>query len=248
MVWNLVIRVRLLLIALLMFTVVMPVVAHPVVHAQDEESQDDTSDDGSMGEDFSYEEEPAYGEDFDDEEEPTYDDAQLADEGTPDDIVDEADLSWLPNTPYRPLDFSPFEEALAKITPERMVELQGMIVEADVQQLQQLMEAGKLSSQELVLFFIDRIRTYDAGQLNSVTQINPDALYLAHLRDVQRTNGESKGPLQGIPVLLKENIATDDELATTAGAIALADSLLHTMPFWYSNCEMPERSFSARPI
>ena len=205
-------RLRLLLVVVLMFTVMLPVISHPVVHAQDEESLGDTSDDGSTGEDLY------------DEEAPTYDDAQLADESTPDDSVEEADLSWLPNTPYRPLDFSPFEEALAEITPARMVELQGMIVEADVEQLQQLMEAGKLSSQELILFCIDRIRTYDAGQLNAITQINPDALYLAHLRDVQRTNGESKGPLQGIPVLLKENIATDDALATTAGAIALADS------------------------
>ncbi len=218
MVWSLVIRSRLLLIAVLLFAVLVPVVSHPVVHAQDEESQGDASDDGATGEDLYYEEAPTY------EEEPTYDDAQLGDEGTPDDSVEEVDLSWLPNTPYRPLDFSPFEEALAKITPERMIELQGMIVEADVQQLQQLMEAGKLSSQELILFSIDRIRTYDAGQLNAITQINPDALYLAHLRDVQRTNGESRGPLQGIPVLLKENIATDDSLATTAGAIALADS------------------------
>ncbi len=206
------IRIRLFLVAALFFTALVPLVSHPVVHAQDEAAQEDPAGDGSSGEDLYY------------EEEPTYDDTQLTDDGTPEDTGEEADLSWLPNTPYRPLDFSPFEDALASITTERMVELQGMIVEADVQQLQQLMEAGKLTSQELVLFYIDRIRTYDAGQLNSVTQINPDALYLAHLRDVQRANGESKGPLQGIPVLLKENIATDDALATTAGAIALADS------------------------
>ena len=91
-------------------------------------------------------------------------------------------------------------------------------------QLQRLMEAGELTSQELVLFYIDRIRTYDVGQLNSITQLNPDALYIAHLRDIQRANGESRGPLQGIPILLKGNIATADAMSTTAGAIALADS------------------------
>lgn len=211
-VWSPVIRIRLLLIAVLLLAALVPVVTHPMVHAQDEEWQDETEDDGSYGEDLYY------------EEEPTYDDAQPEDDGSSEETGEEVDLSWLPNTPYLPLDFSPFEEALTAITPERMVELQGMIVEANVAQLQQLMEAGKLTSQELVLFYIDRIRTYDAGQLNSVTQLNPDALYLAHLRDVQRTNGESKGPLQGIPVLLKENIATGDAMATTAGAIALAES------------------------
>jgi amidase len=211
-VWGLVIRIRLFLVAVLLLAAFVPVVTHPVVHAQDDEWQEETEDDGSYGEDLYY------------EEEPTYDDALPEDDGSSEESGEEEDLSWLPNTPYLPLDFSPFEEALAVIPPERMIELQGMIVEADVAQLQQHMEAGKLTSQELVLFYIDRIRTYDAGQLNSVTQINPDALYLAHLRDVQRTNGESKGPLQGIPVLLKENIATNDAMATTAGAIALAES------------------------
>lgn len=211
-VWSLVNRARLFLVALLLMAAFVPVLAHPAVHAQDDEWQEETTDDGTYGEDLYY------------EEEPTYDDALPAEGDATAETEVEEDLSWLPNSPYRPIDFSPFEEALAKITPERMLELEGMIVEANVQQLQQLMESGKLTSQELVLFYIDRILTYDVGQLNSITQINPDALYLAHLRDIQRTNGESKGPLQGIPVLLKENIATGDDMATTAGAIALADS------------------------
>ena len=128
-------------------------------------------------------------------------------------------------SPYVPLDFSPFTEALAGITPQRMLELQGMIVEANVPQLEGLMEAGKLTSQELVLFYIDRIMKYDVGQLNSVTQLNPDALYLAHLaRHPARQRRESRVRCRAFPVLLKENIATDDSMATTAGAIALADS------------------------
>lgn len=213
-------RLRLLLVVLLLTIAVVPVVDHPRVIAQDEE--DDSGQGDYTGDDLYYEEEPAY------------EDALQPEEGTPaDDIVDdstdtgetpEQDLSWLPTSPYVPLDFSPFTDALAEITPERMLELQGMIVEADVPQLESLLEAGELTSQELVLFYIDRIIRYDAGQLNSVTQLNPDALYLAHLADIQRANGEVKGPLQGIPVLLKENIATDDSMATTAGAIALADS------------------------
>jgi amidase len=208
-----VIRIRLFLIAVVLFGAFLPAVADPVVRAHDEDWEEETGEEEYYGEDLYYEEEPAYDDALPPDEDAWSEESPVAD-----------DLSWLPNTPYRPIDFSPFEEALAGITPERMLELQGMIVEADVAQLQRLMEDGKLTSQELVLFYIDRIRTYDAGQLNSVTEINPDALYLAHLRDVQRTNGESKGPLQGIPILLKENIATGDSMATTAGAIALADS------------------------
>lgn len=211
MVPSLVTRIRLVLVALLLLTAFVPIIDHPHVVAQDDESDDS-------------------GDQIYTDEEPTYDDALQPTEESSDGSVDdsgdgaEEDLSWLPQSPYEPLDFSPFTEALAKITPERMLQLQALIVEADVPQLESYLDAGKLNAQELVLFYIDRIMRYDVGQLNSITQINPDALYLAHLSDVQRTNGESKGSLQGIPVLLKENIATDDSLATTAGAIALADS------------------------
>jgi amidase len=209
--------VRALLVVALLLAALLPSTIDPRALAQDDEWGEETYDED-------YAEEEYYGEDLYYEEAPTYEDALTPGDGNLDQSGEEPDLSWLPNTPYRPLDFSPFEEALAKITPQRMLELQAMIVEADVVQLQQLMESGKLTSQELVLFYIDRIRTYDSGQLNAVIQLNPDALYLAHLRDIQRTNGESKGPLQGIPVLLKENIATDDAMATTAGALALVDA------------------------
>jgi amidase len=210
-------RIRLFFVVLLLVAAVAPIVDHPRIAAQDEE--DDFGQSNSSGEDLYY------------EEEPTYEDALPPEDGVPTDETGndtgdspEQDLSWLPTSPYVPLDFSPFTDALSGITPQRMLELQSMIVEANVPQLEGLLEAGKLTSQELVLFYVDRIIKYDAGQLNSVTQLNPDALYLAHLADIQRANGEVKGPLQGIPVLLKENIATDDSMATTAGAIALAES------------------------
>lgn len=212
-------RIRLLLFVLLLAIVVTPIVDHPRAVAQDEEDASWQSD--SSDEEIYAQEEPTYEDAL-----PPADDGSTEDTGDTGDTGDtpEQDLSWLPNSPYVPLDFSPFAEALAEISPARMRELQSMIVEANVPQLEGMLEAGKLTSQELVLFYIDRIMKYDAGQLNSVTQLNPDALYLAHLADIQRKNGEVKGPLQGIPVLLKENIATDDSMATTAGAIALADS------------------------
>ncbi|HET9659119.1 MAG TPA: amidase family protein [Thermomicrobiales bacterium] len=216
-------RIRLLLVVLLLAMAVVPIVDHPRVVAQDEE--DDSWQDEASGEDLYTEEEPTYEDALPPADDDSYDDS--SDETAVTDETGDApeeDLSWLPTTPYVPLDVSPFTEALAGITPQRMLELQGMIVEADVPQLEALLEAGKLTSQELVLFYVDRIVTYDMGQLNAVTQLNPDALYLAHLADIQRKNGEVKGPLQGIPVLLKENIATEDSMATTAGAIALADA------------------------
>ncbi len=220
MVADLVKRLRLLLVVLLLAIAALPLSPHHSATAQDESDYGEEYDDSTY-----YEDEPNSDDSLYYEEAPTYDDALPPSEGETHDATPEtADLSWLPHTPYEPLDFSPFTEALAALSPARMAELEQMIVGADTVQLQTLLEAGKVTSQELVLFYVDRIMTYDAGQLDSITQIDPDALYQAHLRDIQRKNGESKGPLQGIPVLLKENIATGDSLATTAGAVALADT------------------------
>lgn len=204
-------RIRFILIALLLATTVLPVANSRAVHAQDDETGQYDDYQGDTTTDETYQEEPT---------DPATEEWPVESDSTP----GQTDLSWLPQTPYRPVDFSPFTEALAEITPERMAELEAMIVEADILQLEELMDAGKLTSQDLLLFYVDRIQKYDVGQLNAITQLNPDALYDAHLRDVQRKNGESKGPLQGIPILLKENIATGDSEATTAGAIALADA------------------------
>lgn len=213
---HLVQRFRFFFILLLLITLGTPFVNHPLANAQDDfgETEEETA---TWDEDLYYQEEPAWDESVPAEDQNVYDESLDA-------SPEPEDLSWLPHTPYQPIDFSPFTEALAAITPARMTELEQMIVEADITQLESLMAANQLTSQELVLFYIDRIMKYDVGQLDSITQINPDALYQAHLRDIQRTNGENKGPLQGIPVLLKENIATGDTLATTAGAIALADT------------------------
>ena len=219
MVFRLVKQHRWWLLLLVLMLASTPLVEHSATIAQDDAGEYE-EDPATYDESLYYEEEPAYDDALPPGEQGVYDEEGLQIEGTP----ASEDLSWLPHTPYRPLDFSPFTEALAAISPERMAELDTLIVEADIAQLTASMDAGQLTSQELVLFSIDRIMKYDVGQLDAITQIAPDALYQAHLRDIQRTNGESKGPLQGIPVLLKENIATGDSLATTAGAIALADA------------------------
>ena len=85
------------------------------------------------------------------------------------------------------------------------------------------MADGRLSSVELVTYYIDRIRRYDVDKLNSVIELNPEALTIAAQLDREQATGKARGPLHGIPVLLKDNIATGDQMHTTAGAYALKD-------------------------
>ena len=91
-------------------------------------------------------------------------------------------------------------------------------------QLQQRMDAGKLSSKALVQDDVARIRRLDqAGpSLHSVLELNPDASKIAGALDAKRK--PSHGPLYGIPVLLKDNIDTGDRTLTTAGSLALIDA------------------------
>ena len=97
------------------------------------------------------------------------------------------------------------------------------LLEATVSQLQRLMRRGRLSSVELTGWYLDRIEDLDP-LLGAVIETNPDALRIAHRRDRERRHGTARGPLHGIPVLLKDNIATDDRMETTAGSLALVGS------------------------
>ena len=96
--------------------------------------------------------------------------------------------------------------------------------EFTVTQLQAEMAAGRLTSVKLTRFYLDRIAALDqAGpNVNSVIELNPDALQLADSSDKRRDQGKTIGPLDGIPVLLKDNIDTGDKMQTTAGSFALA--------------------------
>lgn len=97
------------------------------------------------------------------------------------------------------------------------------IVEATIAQLQAAMERGGLRSQDLVNMYLERIRTLDqrGPGVNSVIQINPQARAIARARDKERKDGNVRGPLHGIPILLKDNIDTADRMMTTAGSLAL---------------------------
>ena len=85
--------------------------------------------------------------------------------------------------------------------------------------LQKAMTAGRLTSVQLVKAYLGRIAAYD-GPTNSIRQLSPTALAHAKALDAERKAGRLRGPLHGIPILLKDNIGTADQ-ATTAGSIAL---------------------------
>jgi amidase len=98
------------------------------------------------------------------------------------------------------------------------------ILDAGVREQQAQMEAGKLSSHALVSLYLARIAAIDkrGPRLNSVIELNPDALTIAAAMDRERAAKQVRGPLHGIPVLLKDNIATGDKMSTSAGSLALA--------------------------
>ncbi len=98
--------------------------------------------------------------------------------------------------------------------------------EATIAELQAAMQAGHLTSKHLTHAYIERIRHIDfkGVQLNSVLQINPDALAIAEQLDRERKRTGPRTILHGIPILIKDNIATLDKMKTTAGSLALVGS------------------------
>src|SRR5688572_10936295 len=102
---------------------------------------------------------------------------------------------------------------------EDRFELNEMSIEA----LQQKMENREYTSRALVEMYLRRIKEIDheGFKLNSVIEINPDAVSLAERLDEERGSGQVRGPLHGIPFLLKDNIDTGDRMMTTAGSLAL---------------------------
>jgi amidase len=97
--------------------------------------------------------------------------------------------------------------------------------EATIRQLQEEMALGKLTSVQLTNEYIARIIALDQPGadhgVNSIIELNPDALALAQRADNLRKQGKVLGPLHGIPVLVKDNIDTGDKMQTTAGSFAL---------------------------
>ena len=110
-------------------------------------------------------------------------------------------------------------EAMAATVPKAKFD----VTEKSIAQLQQAMSSGRVTSKEITKQYLARIRAIDkAGpKLNSVIEVNPDALAIAEALDKERKAKGPRGPLHGIPVLIKDNIATGDRMQTTAGSLAL---------------------------
>ena len=95
--------------------------------------------------------------------------------------------------------------------------------ELSIGTLQERMQSGQDSARSLVDKYVARITELDP-HLGSVLELNPEAGEIADLRDRERSQGKSRGPLHGIPVLIKDNIDTADQMKTTAGSLALLNA------------------------
>jgi len=96
--------------------------------------------------------------------------------------------------------------------------------EITISELQEKMNSGKYSAEQITKIYLQRIEDIDkkGPLLNSVIELNPDAITIAKAMDDERKAGKTRGPLHGIPVLIKDNIDTADKMMTTAGSLALA--------------------------
>jgi amidase len=98
--------------------------------------------------------------------------------------------------------------------------------EMSVPELQDAMRTGRFTSRSITEAYLARIEEIDkrGPSINSVIEVNPDAIAIADALDAERKSGGARGPLHGIPVLIKDNIDTADRMMTTAGSLALVGS------------------------
>ncbi len=98
--------------------------------------------------------------------------------------------------------------------------------EASISRLQAAMSAGQVTARQLVERYLERIEAIDRSgpTINAVIEINPDCLAIAGELDQERASRSVRGPLHGIPILIKDNIATADAMQTTEGSLALLGS------------------------
>ncbi len=99
--------------------------------------------------------------------------------------------------------------------------------EWSIRELQQKMTSGELSARQLCALYLERIQQIDRNgpALNAIIELNPEALAIADGLDQERKSGQVRGPLHGVPVVIKDNIDTADRMTTTAGSLALEGSI-----------------------
>lgn len=105
--------------------------------------------------------------------------------------------------------------------------------EKTIDDLQKMIKSGEFNSQKIVKLYLDRIAEIDkkGPGINSIIELNPDALKIAAELDKERAAGKIRGPLHGIPILIKDNIDTADKMMTTAGSIAMEGNIAKTDSF-----------------
>jgi len=102
-----------------------------------------------------------------------------------------------------------------------------ILPEWTIADLNEKMESGELTARQIAELYLQRIEAVDKNgpYINSVIELNPDALEIAEGLDKERSAGKVRGPLHGIPILIKDNIDTHDRMQTTAGSLALEGNI-----------------------
>jgi amidase len=119
------------------------------------------------------------------------------------------------------------EKKPSPMPKERPLPFSDELEEMTVSELQAGMESGKFTSHSITNAYLKRIEKIDKDgpSINSVIEINPDALVIAEKMDKERKAGRVLGPLHGIPIIIKDNIDTADRMMTTAGSLALVGNI-----------------------
>ena len=102
-----------------------------------------------------------------------------------------------------------------------------ILPEWTITELQEKMESGELTSRRLAELYLGRIEAVDKGgpYINSIIELNPDVLEIADTLDAERNAGKTRGAMHGIPILIKDNIDTNDHMQTSAGSLALEGNI-----------------------
>ncbi len=130
-----------------------------------------------------------------------------------------------PNTArLRALDWLPFETALQSFPAQKAAGIDALLANANIPDVQAAMMGAALSAEDLTLYFLSRLRRHDE-RLRTCLELNPEALAQARASDARRKAGRMLGPLDGIPVSIKDNIETAAPMHTTAGAEILLNHI-----------------------
>lgn len=124
----------------------------------------------------------------------------------------------------RALEWAPFAQSIAHLPAGRVADIDALLAKATMTDVQAALHGGALTAEELTLYFLWRIQQHDE-RLRTYVELNPRMLDEARASDARRKAGTLLGPLDGMPVSLKDNIETAAPMHTTAGAEILLDNI-----------------------